>query len=1124
MATYGQLLIDTGGGIVDHSKQSARQEGATVIIGLGGTGSDAVMKIKKEIYRQLQPDDVGAPIPKYKDIKYLIIDSDDSKIKKQTGQIYDIKEPEEYFSIANQAIKATFAAKEVLKNRPELSWLDYEHISINDASQGAGGIRQVGRFLLVDKAQALYDKIKSVMLAALQGCGNGKLNIHICAGISGGTGSGTFLDVCYLVRQALAEIGKSEAKVSGYFFLPDVTLTIPEIAADSLKSGYVKVNGYCALQELDYCMNFVKNKDSFKMNYGFMRIDFSDIPVDSCYLISTTDAEGKMIDNGYPYAMGVVADFVISFLAKVQVPIGVAAVNDGGMTLEGHMSNLNTIKAGIQVQHGAIVDYNILGASVAEMPLSEIATYLGSKLFERYSSIYDRTPTERERDDFVVNNQLQYEDIRRALINGCTAEIQFPQRFDYEMFKARGNAPFIEYAENVFAANRGELEKNSTTFMEDVQDYQIPQNATSLISRTFKGLCDFYVTDINYGPFYAKRILYGNNNQNLLHKVDGYIKQNQEYIEHENRQNSLRNEEYEEAYARLQAANFLTAKIRMEDYLNALGNLYVHHYKVEMYSNLNTVLHAYRKQLVKLDQNFFNILTTVLDTLRDTFKKNAQVLLEGERTDNSYAWKILSIPDVQESLDAEVKKLDIGQTLFDLMITLFENCPKWISQDENEISKLISDFVLKEFQTATQKTITDYLKEKFGVDNTTLLAERIREEIIEGKLAKASVPLFWKNPMYNKNLGMYSTLTVPFDAAEIKAAAHTYAQAEGVTVRESGITDKLSMMCFYSGMPMFAYQGILELQRAYENDNKPGRHLYECGDVNWNKLLPAPIPASFKVTLPIERIENRNAKLLEEFKEAEDKKIIVRDGYGHWDILKTPDFDCNAFITEKGGYMTNGEIDGNKLAAIIREMEEKIDVAKKDVKEVRIEFGTSIVGSEEQVMKDFYLAAPVLNGIVKKELEKTYLWENALSELKNVASEANRRRAEQKDFFHAIFTGVISYGNKIVYTYNEHGIEKNVVLQSSEMELGSAGAYQAFITFKGLGGTLRKRIVDEAKLRMDEDDSQEVKMAIENLNANMAKRITVYRTEYDALHPLYKEITEFYDDFMKNFESFKLLH
>ena len=160
MATYGQLLIKSGGGVIDHGKQSARQDGATLVIGLGGTGSDAVMKLKKEVFKQLKPDDEDAVIPTYSAIKYLVVDSDASKINAQAGKLTDIDRNTEFFEISNSNIKATFGATEILKNRPELYWLDYEHISINQASAGAGGIRQVGRFLLVDKARALYERSK----------------------------------------------------------------------------------------------------------------------------------------------------------------------------------------------------------------------------------------------------------------------------------------------------------------------------------------------------------------------------------------------------------------------------------------------------------------------------------------------------------------------------------------------------------------------------------------------------------------------------------------------------------------------------------------------------------------------------------------------------------------------------------------------------------------------------------------------------------------------------------------------------------------------------------------------------------------------------------------------------
>ena len=38
MACYGQLLLLCGGGVIDHAKQVERQDEATLVIGLGGTG------------------------------------------------------------------------------------------------------------------------------------------------------------------------------------------------------------------------------------------------------------------------------------------------------------------------------------------------------------------------------------------------------------------------------------------------------------------------------------------------------------------------------------------------------------------------------------------------------------------------------------------------------------------------------------------------------------------------------------------------------------------------------------------------------------------------------------------------------------------------------------------------------------------------------------------------------------------------------------------------------------------------------------------------------------------------------------------------------------------------------
>ncbi len=499
MAVYGQLLIDAGGGVIDRAKQSEQHEGATLIIGLGGTGTDAVMKVKREMYKQLKPDDENSVIPRYDSIRYLVVDSDPSKLSVQSGNISDVNINNEFFNISNDHIRQTFEASEMLDNRPEIApWLRHRDIYPDDASAGAGGIRAVGRYLLVDKAESLYRKILTEMKTALTHAKNGDINVHICAGISGGTGSGTFIDVCYLVKTALKEIGKGEARVCGYFFLPDVNLSVPEVGG-TIYSKVVEVNGYAALQELDYCMNYGNNKDRFRMNYGFKEIDTAIKPVDLCYLISTTDSSGKMISDGYKYAMGVVADHIIEFLATVKLPSDVKAGEDNGITLVGHIANLGKTKSVIRPNFGATIDYNILGAAIAEMPLSEIATYLGSKLFEAYRDIYDKAPFEKDVKDFLMNSQLQYEDIRAALINGCAPKIQWGRQFDAERYKINRNGPFIHRADDEFYdINHGIIVRNKTTMIEKLGDIDISSQGTSMISRVFKNLFDSFVTKIEY--------------------------------------------------------------------------------------------------------------------------------------------------------------------------------------------------------------------------------------------------------------------------------------------------------------------------------------------------------------------------------------------------------------------------------------------------------------------------------------------------------------------------------------------------------------------------------------------------------------------------------------------------
>lgn len=106
--------------------------------------------------------------------------------------------------------------------------------------------------------------------------------------------------------------------------------------------------------------------------------------------------------------------------------------------------------------------------------------------------------------------------------------VNFPTSYDAKMYKTRGNAVFVQCAADFLASNKGEMEKKLCTMTEENAEFNIPKKSTSLISRTYKALCDSFVINLDFGPFYAKRMLFGGNNQNLIHAVDGYIVKNNE--------------------------------------------------------------------------------------------------------------------------------------------------------------------------------------------------------------------------------------------------------------------------------------------------------------------------------------------------------------------------------------------------------------------------------------------------------------------------------------------------------------------------------------------------------------------------------------------------------------------
>lgn len=274
----------------------SRKINRTICIGLGGTGRDVLMRIRRLI------------VDRYGDFKqlpvvsFVHIDTDNGTSNTtglRTGNTYhgiDLR-----FSDAEK-VAATMTRIEVDLLTKELSrrgsnydgspgaysniasWFPPQLLkNLKAIDEGAQAIRPVGRLAFFHN----YRNIKAAIeLAERKTRGHegfmirknwsvdNKLNIFVVGSLCGGTGSGTFLDVAYCLRQMY---GNDGAQIVGYFVIS------PELYGNAPDKN---ANAYAALKELNY---YATTGTSFKADYDLQNLEFveeSRPPFEYIYLVS----------------------------------------------------------------------------------------------------------------------------------------------------------------------------------------------------------------------------------------------------------------------------------------------------------------------------------------------------------------------------------------------------------------------------------------------------------------------------------------------------------------------------------------------------------------------------------------------------------------------------------------------------------------------------------------------------------------------------------------------------------------------------------------------------------------------------------------------------------------------
>lgn len=218
-----------------------------ILVGLGGTGGKILRAFKMRMFEEFPSQEERNKLP----VSLLYIDSTDEMMPKDGKARPDFRVMGQDASFTNNEflnIKAVDVEQilDHIGNYPSVKGIvnnvSAVKTAIGSLGQAAGQKRRAGRLLFAANAVGFVNSLRDAYARCEQVSGDStRTNIHIFAGLCGGTGSGSIIDVIVQSRKTFPN-----AKISVYAMIPEMNLP-----KSDMDQGRYYQNGYAAMCELN---------------------------------------------------------------------------------------------------------------------------------------------------------------------------------------------------------------------------------------------------------------------------------------------------------------------------------------------------------------------------------------------------------------------------------------------------------------------------------------------------------------------------------------------------------------------------------------------------------------------------------------------------------------------------------------------------------------------------------------------------------------------------------------------------------------------------------------------------------------------------------------------------------